>query len=132
MLAQDLSDLVWKDMISIQKDNGDNLISVKKVEGVYVFKLNRNLSTINKKETDIIYIGQSIDLRHRIWNEYISGDGLKLNGTAYRLHKLIQTKYLGEIKVGYKKCEKSKEEEKRLLTEFVEEHDQLPSWNRRM
>ncbi|MBN1860412.1 MAG: hypothetical protein JW840_03005 [Candidatus Thermoplasmatota archaeon] len=116
--------LKWITFNEVKKDGK----KVPKTRGVYLFKYHKKIETITGEKTDIIYIGQSSDLRHRIVHNYLDGRGGK---TTKRIHRnLIDRKYLKKIKVSWDEMPHSKKRETELLESFEEKYHQLPCWNR--
>jgi len=116
--------LKWIDYEEIKK--GRKI--VPEIEGVYLFKFYKEIDTISGEKTDIIYIGQSFNLGHRLIQNYLEGRGGK---TTQRIHNnLIKRKYVSKIKVSWHPTQNRKQLESKLLKDFENIYHQLPCWNR--
>jgi len=120
MESKNLSINNWKKFKNIQENN----IPGKK--GLYVLRLNERFGRL-KGSSDILYIGWSENLRHRLWDNYKTGTG---GGTTQRVHNYLKKKdYSERVEIGWE-VGVPRDKEKRLLKQYEQEHHELPPWNR--
>jgi len=113
----------WYKLIDIRK----GVVDVPVAPTVYVIRFNRKFGRL-KGESDILYIGSTSDLHHRIVENYLRGRGGK---TVKRIRKYLLNKgYLEVAEVSWIVTENHEELENRLLKEYEEYHHELPPWNR--
>lgn len=108
----------------------ENLDRLPEEPAVYAFSLRKRIDRLRGK-SNIIYMGQTRDLRNRI-SQY-GGKWRKKNGTGHRICENI--KRLGApLKLHFIMEENLNttraDMERRLLERFLEEHHELPAWNR--
>lgn len=100
---------------------------------IYAFYVSEALERLEGK-TDIIYIGETSNIQRRM-REYFKPNGwIKDRGTGHRINSKIQ-RYDGEITVVTKQVSgssKDREEEQKLIRAFLNDHHELPAWNRSM
>lgn len=113
------------DVIEIKKEKIDEL---PKSKGLYAFVLDTDFCRM-KGKSDILYIGKTSNkkgIRQRIrW--YLKPT--KEQETNIRIKKFIDSRN-GKVKLFFKVCNNERIEEKKLLYEYLKQHDELPPLNR--
>jgi predicted GIY-YIG superfamily endonuclease len=95
---------------------------------VYIFRIQTRKIERLKGKSDILYIGQTSNLRRRFVNNYAKGRG---GFTTQRIHKnLVNRGYAYMVEVSWFETDDAEKIEKELLNEFEEEHYEDPVWNR--
>lgn len=95
--------------------------------GVYILRLKRSFGRL-VGNSDILYIGSTTDINHRLLKNFIGGKGGK---TTQRIHYyLIEMGYLNNVEVSWKLTSDYKSLEKELLRIYEKDHHELPPWNR--
>lgn len=115
-------------------EHPENWSELPKESRIYVFYVSKILERLEGK-TDIIYIGETNDIRRRM-KEYFKPNGwIKDRGTGHRINSKIQH-YGGEVYVISKEASEDekerRKEEQELTRAFLNEHQELPAWNRSM
>ncbi len=95
--------------------------------GVYVLRLEHSFGRL-KGESDILYIGSTDNIQHRIIENYLGGRGGKTTQRIY--YYIFRRKYLESIEISWVISNCPKQLEKELLKKYEEEHHELPPWNR--
>lgn len=108
----------------------ENLKKIPEQAGVYALSLRRKIERV-KGITDILYIGETNDLRNRM--KKYGGGWIKEEGTGHRICESLQR--LRESVDLLFKLEENIEinktvKEKKLLKEFLKVHHELPPLNR--
>lgn len=97
------------------------------LNGVYVIKLNKQFGRL-KGTSDILYIGSTGDLNQRIIVNYIQGSG---GETTQRIHEYLFVKnYIEAVEISWVLTNEQAQLERKLKTQYDEEHHELPPWNR--
>ena len=95
--------------------------------GTYVLRLNRSFGRL-RGQSDILYIGSTSNIYHRIIENYLEGRGGK---TTQRIrYYIFDREYLELIEISWVTTDNPKQLEEELLKKYEEEHHELPPWNR--
>ncbi len=88
---------------------------------VYLFR--------NQDDKEIVYIGETGNLRQRMLRNYIGGVG---GGTTQRIHSyLFDGDNYKNIEIAWMESSNRKSQESILIEEYRLKHGRLPRWNRR-
>jgi len=95
--------------------------------GVYVLRLKHHFGRL-RGESDILYIGSTNDIQHRIIENFLKGKG---GETTQRIHDYLFSKgYLESVEISWVIRDDYEDLEKKLLKEYEDQHHELPPWNR--
>ncbi len=105
-----------------------NDLAVKDVPGQgqhgFVYILRR------RSTKEVLYIGGTMDLRRRLFGNYIGGVG---GGTTQRIHHLLfKERTITDTEVAWKEAPDHDSEEKQLRQAYFAKEGKLPLWNKQL
>ena len=124
MKANRLAEIGFKEWHSLQGISASDLIGLG--ETIFIVGLKDPRS---KSVSEIWYIGRAKRPMRKVLGGLVAGYGGK---ETLRIHKKLMAKEaMGRVQISWKTSRDSKGEQRRLLSEYRDEHGDLPLWNQK-